>query len=283
MKKIILLLLSFLCLTVFSGCSREKVFIFPKEKVQSFSVYTYDTVSNTTTSNWVYLEEDMVNFLTYLDKLTGTKVDTLDTATLSSPFYGIELNVDNPYTLLFIGDYAITYDGAYYKIDSRKAQEMCRSIIGATDVHEGTSYIANQRYLSLLSGEWDTTYMIASSYTGTPLENASMTSEKASIDTSLEKLGITIDNHTGSTLEFGSKLDLEVMVDGIWYNIDNMINDNVAIGWNSLLYMLDSGITHEDNYYLKYHQPLPSGPYRIVKSIRADGVDRYLACEFLVE
>jgi hypothetical protein len=283
MKKIIFFMLCLLSLLAFSGCKRKQVFTFPMDRVQSFSVYTYDTEQNTTTSNWVYTQEDMSAFLSYLDNLSGSRVDIPDTALLGSPFYGIELNVDHPYTLLFIGDYAINYEGEYYKIDREKAEKMCRSIVGDTRTSEGINYIVNHRYLSLLDGAWDTTHMMKSSHLEAPLESASLTVTASSIDTSRDQLDIIIENHTGSILEFGSKLDLEVMADNTWYNIDHMINDNVAIGWNSLLIILESGQSLNDTYSLGFHQPLPSGTYRLVKQVRTGSEEHWIAGEFEVE
>lgn len=283
MKKLFLITLSIIFLLTISGCSEVKVFEFPKDKVQSFNVYTYDTKSNTTTNNWVYQDKDMADFLDYLENLSGVKVDSFDTSALSSPFYGIELSVDNPYPLLIIGDYAINYEGQYYKINSKKAEEMCKFILGDTKVYDGLSYIMNHRYLSLLDGKWDTTYMTKSSWTQDPLANATMSAAEASINTSFEKLEIVIENSTGSTMEFGSRLILEALVGDVWYNIDDMINDNLNLGWTDELRILTTGESTEDSFYLAYYQPLPAGSYRLVKEVRVNDSNGYLACVFEVE
>jgi hypothetical protein len=288
MKNLLLIFLVLACLLLFLGCTTEKatdpVFSFPREKVQSFSVYTYDTDENTTTSNWVYTEKDMKNFLDYLENLSGTRVDTLDPTALPGSFYGIELNVDNPYTLLILGDYAINYKGEYYKINGQKAEEMCQSIVNDTRVGEGVSYILNHRYLSLLEGVWDTTYMTKSSYTEAPMENASMTMQESSIDPQKDRIILTLENHTGSTLQFGSMYSLEVQVDDNWYYIGDMINSNVNIGWESILYMLQDEESMGDTYYLQYLQPLPAGTYRLVKSVTTEtATEGYLSVEFEVK
>ncbi len=98
-----------------------------------------------------------------------------------------------------------------------------------------------------------------------------------------ERLDVTIENHTGSTLEFGSKLDLELLVNNTWYNIDNMINDNVAIGWNSILYRLENGQSSDDTYSLKFHQPLPAGTYRLVKQVQTGNEEHWVSGEFQAE
>jgi hypothetical protein len=287
-KRILVFLFILACLLVFPGCSKKKesdpVFSFPREKVQSFSVYTYDTAENTTTSNWVYTEKDMKAFLDYLGNLSGTRIDKLDTTAFPSSFYGIELNVDNPYTLLILGDYAINYKGEYFKIDGQKAEERCQSIIDDTREWEGVSYILNHRYLSLLEGIWDATYMTESHYTEAPLENATLTMVESSIDTQKERLVLTLENQTGSTLQFGSMYSLEVLVGDLWYYVGDMINSNVNIGWTSILFMLKNDESMGDTYHLQYFQPLPLGTYRLVKAVTTEvGTEGYLSVEFQVE
>ncbi len=287
-KRVLLFLLPLACLLVLPVCSKKQetvaVFPFPRDRVQSFSVYTYDSDQNTTTSNWVYMEKDMKAFLDYFEKLSGTRVEKPDTTAFPSTFYGIELNVDDPYTLLILGDYAINYKGEYYKIDGRKAEAMCQSIVHETRVGEGMTYILNHRYLSLLEGSWDTTYMTASNYTDAPLENAAMTMQESSIDPQKDRLILTLENHTGSTLQFGSMYSLEVLVDNRWYYVGDMINSNVNIGWTSILFLLKNDETMGDTYYMQYLQPLPTGTYRLVKSVTTEaGSEGYLAVEFQVE
>ena len=288
MKSTFLFLLILIGMLAFSGCNKKKeidpVFSFPRAKVQSFTVYTYNADRNTTASNWVYTEKDMKAFLDYLEHLSGTKVDNPDTTAFPNTFYGIELNVDNPYTLLIIGDYAINYKGEYYKIDGKKAEEMCQSIVKDTREWEGMSYIINHRYLSLLEGVWDTTFMTASSYTEAPLENATMTMTEASINSQKDRLVLTLENHTGSTLQFGSMYSLEVMVDGRWYYIGDMTNSNINIAWTSILFMLKNDESMGDTYHMLYLQPLPAGTYRLIKSVTTEeGTEGYLSVEFQVE
>jgi hypothetical protein len=169
-------------------------------------------------------------------------------------------------------------------IDGKKAKEMCQSIVDDTREWEGVSYILNHRYLSLLEGIWDTTRMTKSPYTEAPLENATLTMMEASIDTQKERLILTLENHTGSTLQFGSMYSLEVLVDDLWYYVGDMINSNVNIGWTSILFMLKNDESMGDTYHLQYFQPLPPGTYRLVKSVTTEvGTEGYLFVELQVE
>jgi hypothetical protein len=280
MKKYILLIMCILCTGMVFGCSKDAIFEFQKEEVQSFSVYTYDFEKEETTSNWVYHDEDMAEFLSYLENLSGTKTDTLDTEKLSGFFFGVELNIEDPFLILFAGDYAITHDGEYYLIDGEEAERMCQSIVGDTKVYDNVSYIMNHRYLSLLEGYWDTRFMTESNWTGEALENAKLSSAMTSVDVKSEILELTITNNTGSTMDFGSRLELETSVEGVWYNIENMINDNVNLGWDDMLYLMDSGNSIEEKFNFKYYQPLPAGRYRIIKEVKLNEKVGHVVYEF---
>lgn len=283
MKRYLLIFLAMLCIGMMFGCRKDVIFNLQKEEVQSLSVYTYDFGKEETTNNWVYKEEDMEEFLLYLKNLTGTKTDSLEIEKLSGLFYGVELNIADPFHILFAGNYAITHDGEYYLIDGEEAERMCQSIIGDTRVYDNVFYVMNHRYLSLVEGDWDTRFMTKSRWTSKPLENAEIIGTITLLDAENEVLDFTITNITGSILEFGSRLELETRVGEIWYSIDDMINDNVNLAWTEELYRLDTGNVIEGKYYFKYYQPLPTGKYRIVKEVKFDDKVGHLRYEFEVK
>lgn len=283
MKKYILLILSILCIGIFSSCQRKTVFKFSTEEIQSLFVYTNNFKSGVTTTNWVYIKDDMKDFLYYLENVPGKKVNNIDTKNLTGQFYGVELNGEHPYYILFAGDYAITSAGEYYLIDGEKAEKMCQSIVGDTKVKEDVSYIINHRYLSLVEGHWDTKYMTSSRWTGEQMKNVQLLGEKSSLDTDEKTLGLTILNNTGKTIEFGSRLMLETLINDAWYNIDNMINENVNLAWTDILYLLDSGKSKEEKFYINYYQLLPVGRYRLIKEVTTDVTRGYAAYEFDVD
>jgi hypothetical protein len=283
MKKYRLLILCILCIGIFLGCQSETVFKFSKEEIQSLFVHTNNFKSGVTTTNWVYKKDDMKDFLYYLKNLPGKKVNNLDTKKLTGLFYGVELNGEHSYHILFAGDYVITSAGEYYLTDGEKAEKMCQSIVGDTKVKEDVSYIVNHRYLSLAEGHWDTKYMTSSKWTGEQMKNVQLLGEKSSVDTDEKTLGLTILNNTGKTIEFGSRLTLETLINDAWYNINDMINENVNLAWTDILYMLGSGKSKEAKFHLSYYQPLPAGRYRLIKEVTTDVTRGYAAYEFNVE
>jgi hypothetical protein len=270
-------------MTIFSSCQREKVFKFPKDDIQSLTVQEHNFNSGTTNTKLVFENDDMKDFLSYLENLEGTKIDGINTQKLSGLFYGVELNAKNPYTILFAGNYAITYKGQYYLIDGAKAERMCQSIKGELKVNNDISNIVNQRYLSLVKEHRDSKYMKPSNWTGVQIENVQLLVDKTTVDTMEPAIGLTIVNKTSNTIEFGSNLMLEAKVNGVWYKIDNMINENVNIAWTLVLYSLAPDKSREEKFHLNYYQPLPTGSYRLVKEVSAGNNKGYVACEFEVK
>ena len=262
---------------------RELVFKFPEEDIQSLFVYTYDFEGNTTTSNWVYEKEDMTDFVNYLKNLSGKKVSNINPDDLSGFFYGVELSGSYPYTLLSAGEYAINYEGEYFLIDKEDAVKMCNSIIRNTQVHDTVYNIVNNRYLSLIDGKWNTKYMNKSIKTDDTLEKVQMIGDNKELHSDTELLKILIENTSSKEIEFGSRLELEALIDDSWYNIDNMINDNINLGWTDELYILEAGNSLDTVFHFTYFQPLPTGRYRLIKDISFNGNMGYTAFEFEVK
>jgi hypothetical protein len=291
-KRILLFLTGILMIGAFSGCGKEiesgaikdTLFEFPRENIQSIIVSTYDLEHEQTTSNMAFTQKDMEELLDYLEDLSGNKTDSINIQNLNGPFYGIELNADRSYKILFAGDYAINEKGEYFLIDSSEAVRMCESVVNRTTVSDQVSYIVNHRYISLIDGKWNTKYMPESIWTEAALKKASLTGTVDSVASDCEKLELTITNQTGYTLEFGSKLTLEVRVGEVWYNIDNMFRGGADFAWTDELCMLDSGKTYKDTYYnLNYYLPLPAGSYRLIKEVSVNDETGYLAYEFTIE
>jgi hypothetical protein len=270
-------------MVIFSSCQREKVFKIPKDEIQSLTVQEHNFNSGTTNTKLVFENDDMKDFLSYLENLEGTKIDGIDTEKLSGLFYGVELYSKNPYTILFAGNYAITYKGEYYLIDGAKAEKMCQSIKGETKVSNDISNIVNQRYLSLVNEHWDSKYMKSSNWTGVQIENVQLLVDKTTVNTKEPAIGLTIENKTSNTIEFGSKLMLEAKVNGVWYNIDNMINENLNIAWNDMLYRLAPDKSREEKFHFNFYLPLPAGNYRLVKEVSAGNKDGYVTCEIEIK
>lgn len=284
-KKYVIILIFLLCIGIFSGCSKDKdtvILQFTKEEVQSITVYTYDFEKNNTISNWVYKRNEMEDLLNYLKGLTGVKKESLDTMDTGNLLYGIEYDDGNTYHhhILFAGDYAITDKGEYYLIDKYEAEKICKSIVANTRLTIPI-YIYNHRYLSLINGKWNTKYMIKSSWTETQMANIQMKSNKAVVNKEDENLELEIVNNSSSKINFGSQIEIEALVDDVWYGIADMINDNINLGWTLELITLNSGETFKDGFYdLKYYQPLPKGKYRLIKEITISNHIGYVAYEF---
>jgi hypothetical protein len=125
--------------------------------------------------------------------------------------------------------------------------------------------------------------MKPSNWTGGQIENIQLLGGNTSVDTKETAMALTIVNKTRNSIEFGSRFLLEVQINGVWYNIDNMINDNINLSWILLLYSLAADKSKEENFQLNYYQPLPIGRYRLVKEVTNHDSSGYVAFEFDVK
>lgn len=110
-----------------------------------------------------------------------------------------------------------------------------------------------------------------------------MVGDNKELQSETEMLKLSIENTSSNEIQFGSRLELEALVDDIWYNIDNMINDNINLGWTDELYILETGKSLDAVFYFTYFQPLPVGRYRLIKEININGTKGYTAFEFEVK
>ena len=276
-----ILIVFIFCIGIFSGCSKgTPILQFTKEEVQSITVNTYDLENGETTINWVYKKSEMEDFLNYLEGLSGVKTKFLSIKDTVNPIYGIDLDIGiaNRH-ILFVGNYAITDKGEYYLIDNGEAEKIYKSIIANTRVINSI-YIYNHRYLSLLNGKWDTKYMIKSKWTEPQISNVQMRSDKTVVNNKDENLELELINNSSDKISFGTRIEIEAMVEDEWYNIDDMIKDNIDLGWTLELITLNSGESFKDNFTnLRYYQPLPKGKYRLIKKITTNNIG-YVAYEF---
>ncbi len=65
--------------------------------------------------------------------------------------------------------------------------------------------------------------------------------------------------------------------------LDNMINDNINLGWTDELYILETSKSLDAVFYFTYYKPLPTGRYRLIKEISFNDKIGYTAFEFDVK
>jgi hypothetical protein len=271
-----------LCFGILSSCSKDSILQFTEEDVQSVHLYTYDYENNETTDNWVYNKNELKDSLKYLKRLSGVKKDDINTIDMGNILYGIEIYAKDTHCILIAGNYAITDKGEYYLIEKKDIEKICKSIVGKTTVRNGINYIYNHRYLSIINGKWNTKYMFKSKWTDTQMAFIQMKSDKTVVDIESEKITLEILNNSSSEIYFITRIEFEVMVDDVWYCIDDMINDSSIGGlvWRLNSYTLDTGESFKDDINLELYQPLPEGKYRLIKEITMNGNTGYVACEF---
>lgn len=282
MKKVFLIIVIIYIVGMAVGCSKSTIVDFERETFQSISVWTYNFKEGTSVDNWVYRKADTEEILDYLINLKGSPVKEVDLVNSSEVAYGVMIMADEDIKLTFIDEYVVTSDGQYYKIDFEEVQEQLVSIENNTREFDFI-YMLNQRYVSLIDGLWDVTYMTKSPFDEVDFDGVNWESSEGIITQDKESLSYTISNNREGTLEYGEEVEFEVFLENNWYDVRAMTKSGTEIGWHSILNILESGQSQNGGFYLEYYQPLPTGKYRIVKSVDcSDGYTGVISLEFTI-
>lgn len=275
-----------LCFGMLVGCAKEEPILnIEPETVQSIEVFLYDTVKNETAYGWCYREEDMEEMLSYLSTVSGEELEEFPLAEWPERFWGIVLNVGptNP-KLLIVGDYLITAEGQCYQIDGAKAEDVCENMqVEDSRKVSGIPHVLNRRYAAEQNGAFRPAFLYRVERDLPLMEGIIMQTGQESYGTEKSNIDFSITNQTGQELEYGSRIMFEVLIDDVWYGMDDMLAENVNIGWNDLLYIQQNGDTREDTFYIGAYQPLLPGTYRLVKEFTMGEELGYATCEFRIE
>lgn len=275
-----------LCFGMLVGCAKEEPILnIEPETVQSIEVFLYDTVKNETAYGWCYREEDMEEMLSYLSTVSGEELEEFPLAEWPEHFWGIVLNAGptNP-KLLIVGDYLITAEGQCYQIDGARAEDVCKNMqVEESRKSEGIPYVINRRYAAEQNGAFRPAFLYRVERDLPLMEGIIMQTGQESYGAQDNRIDFTITNKYQEEILYGSQVMFEVLVDDIWYSMDDMLAQNVNIGWNDLLHIQQSEDTLEDAFYIEFYQPLLPGTYRLVKEFTLGEVNGYAACEFVIE
>ncbi len=283
---IVFLTVVLLCVGMLIGCAKQEAILhINPDTVQSIELYMYDTEKDETVYGWCYQEEDMEEMLSYLSEVGGEELEGFPLAEWPDRFWGIMLNVGptNP-KLLIVGDYLITAEGQCYQIDGAAAEEICETMqVEETRKTEGIPYVLNRRYAAEQNGAFRSAFLYKVERELPVFTDVVMETTEKSYGTEKSNIAFTITNQSEQELVYGSQVFFEVMIDDVWYSMDDMLAENINIGWTSELRMQEPGSTVEDGFYISCYQPLLPGNYRIVKEFTLGNEEGYAACEFRIE
>ncbi len=275
-----------LCVGMLVGCAKKEAILnIDPDTVQSIELYMYDTQKNETVYGWCYQEEDMAELLSYLSKVSGEEVEEFSLTEWPERFWGIMLNVGpaNP-KLLIVEDYLITAEGRCYRIDGEAAEDICETMhVEESRKSEGIPYVLNRRYAAQQNGAFRPAFLYEAERDIPLLADVVMETSEESYGTDKSKIDFTIFNQSEQQLAYGSQVFFEVLIEDVWYSMDDMLAENVNIGWTSELRMQAPGSTVEDGFYISCYQPLLPGTYRLVKEFTIGEETGYAACEFRIE
>ncbi len=280
MKKI-KFIMGLILILVLTGCNKTELLQLDFSTIESISIDQYNFQETITKSKWAYKEEDINELISYLESLKGNLVEEPELDAPNTIAYGVTLNTVPTEYILFIRDYVVLSNGEYYEIGNQKIEDIFNEIPTSMKTYNLT-WITNHRYLSLVDGIWDTTYMVESTNKEEPADKIIWTTDTSMIDTITYKLESKITNNSDLIIEFGSMFELEAVVNGTWYRISSMNEDSYPLEFTSELLRIEPGKSSSYSYGLQYYQPLPIGKYRYVKTITMDDYEYKIYLEFEV-
>jgi hypothetical protein len=189
-------------------------------------------------------------------KATETNKWSLDDITL--PVYGLYITKTDGWGLFsaWSNNYWIAQDGTAYSF--KYDFEKIKNNYDWTDEREypTISFFPCARFLTQDENGWRTTLLKSAVEPDTP---NGITMDLVSWDS--ETVSVNITNNNDAEWMYGEEYVLQVLLDGIWYEIPALPGHWV---FNSIGLIVQSGEVQEKTYNLEMYGELPAGTYRLV-------------------
>ena len=225
----------------------------PETSALAFYVYDGETVEQ----RYLFEEAETKRLLSVLSAVTLTDASDWTPADLTAPIYGIEIGGKDGWTVqgAWSNGYWIAQDGTAYGFDFDLS--LLTEGYSWSDVTEWntTTILPCARFLAQAVDGWHTEWMTPSATLVAP---EGITAELIKNDA--DSVTIALTNNSGSEWMYGEGFSLQVLLDGIWYNVPELPGN---WGFNAIGYSLSDGDTTEKTYGLDFYGDLPAGTYRL--------------------
>ncbi len=262
-KKICLLALVALLLTACAARMNLMPNVTPDTSALALYVYDGDTV----TRRFLFDSETEKTALKDFQNAKAAPVD-LDVTALEPPFYGLEISGADGRSVygLWSDGYFITNDGSAYKFDYDFEKLLERYDWTAPDTFRSLTVMPCASHVARTEAGWNSGFLTPSSSLEPP-EGISM--ELVSLEDG--KTCVRFVNQSGQEWTYGYSFGLQVLLDGVWYQVP----PQEEFGVIDLASILPDGESSEETYNLGFFGQLPPGDYRLVAE--------QLTAEFTIE
>lgn len=225
----------------------------PETSALTFYVYDGETV----TQRYLFETKETERLLGVLSAVPLTEADDRSPADLTLPVYGIEIGGKDGWTVqgAWSNGTWIAQDGTAYGFDFDLSLLTEGYSWSEPTEWNTTTILPCARFLAQAVDGWRAEWLTPSATLVAPED---ITAELVGNDADSVTLALT--NHGDTDWMYGEGFSLQVLLDGIWYNVPELPGNWAvfAIG-----YSLPAGETTEKTCALDFYGDLPQGTYRI--------------------
>lgn len=225
----------------------------PETSALAFYIYDGETVEQ----RYLFEEAETRRLLGVLSAVTLDEAADWTPADLTAPIYGIEIGGKDGWTVqgAWSNGYWIAQDGTVYGFDFDLS--LFTEGYSWSDVTEWntTTILPCARFLAQAVDGWHPEWMTPSATLVAP---EGITAEL--IKNTKDSVTISLTNHTDADWMYGEGFSLQVLLDGVWYNVPETPGN---WAFNAIGYSLSAGDSVEKTYSLESYGDLPTGTYRL--------------------
>ncbi|MDR0797301.1 MAG: hypothetical protein LBE70_01060 [Nitrososphaerota archaeon] len=197
------------------------------------------------------------NILDELDAVKTTKAKTWSLDDITLPIYGFHI-VATDGSGIFVAwsnNYWISQDGTVY-IFYFNFEKLVADYLTMNVGESSFSGFPRVRFLTQDENGWNTALLTPAKKLDIP-DGITMTLDSWNNDV----VTVTIANNRDMVWTYGVAYELQVLLDGVWYEISVTPGH---WGFTSVALTIPGGAEREETYYLHMYGKLPAGTYRLV-------------------
>lgn len=231
----------------------------------ALALYTYD--GEVVYRMFLFDSDTEQNILDQLDAVKAIKTESWSFEDITLPVYGLEIGSTDGTSILAAWSNGcwIAQDGSVYHFDFDFAGLKLNDSWSDEDNSFFFSVLPCARILSQNASGWNSKLLTPAAEL-TPPNGITMALEKWEDNA----VTVNIANESGAEWSYGEYYSLQVLLDGVWYEIPPVPGN---WGFNDIAYVIQDGEEQEKTYHLTMYGDLPAGTYRLIsENLSVEGV-----------
>lgn len=245
-----------LCMVSCKGTTSNGLMQDASPSTSALALYTYN--GDKVCRMFIFDSDTTQSILDELDAVKATEAERWSLDDITLPIYGLEIGSTDGTSILaaWSNGYWISQDEAVYSFDfdfTGLEQDYSWS-----DGDEFSSFAVFPcaRILSQNESGWNGT-LLTPAIELSPPSGITMTLEAWEDDA----VTVNIINESGAEWSYGEYYSLQVLLDGMWYEIPAVPGN---WGFNDIAYIIQDGEKQDKTFHLTMYGNLPAGVYRLV-------------------